>query len=66
MTGFEPRTAGVGSDCSVNLATTTVQCSIFSLYSVEVRLELQEYVINSAMMSLMRYSTHKNFINVLL
>ena len=25
MTGFEPRTSGIGSDCSTNLATTTAQ-----------------------------------------
>ena len=33
MTGFEPRTSGVGSDCSTNWATTTAQ-DVLSFYYI--------------------------------
>ena len=32
MTGFEPRTSGVGSDRSTNWATTTAHCCIDECY----------------------------------
>ena len=28
MTGFEPRTSGIGSNCSTNWATTSAKCSL--------------------------------------
>ena len=49
MTGFEPRTSGIGSDRSTNWATTTAQklLTFFDYHSVAVLLQRIQLKISS-------------------
>ena len=43
MTGFEPRTSGIGSDCSTNWATTTAHYHpLFNIYFEKAKIKIEK------------------------
>ena len=53
MTGFEPRTSGVGSNRTTNSATTTALTAIIVQYSISIQFLLQ-YIFNESLVQFLQ------------